>query len=141
MLRSRISQCAQRICRKLHIRHSTAKDLIKLEKKVLKIILFMTVSMYAVSLNTVQVCTLYKIVYNLQEASHISLGVGFIAAYTPNSSSSLWVQPFDCSPNLFGELGSWHHLRIPPEGAPVRKVVCGRSHVIALTTEGKGIST
>lgn len=75
----------------------------------------------------------------MQETSHLSLGVGFVAAYAPNTSSSVWVHPFDCSSNLFGELGAWHHLRLPTDDAPIGKVACGRSHVVALTTEGKGI--
>ena len=77
----------------------------------------------------------------VQAATHLSLGVGFVAAYTPNTSSSVWIQPFNCSSNLFGQLGAWHHLRLPTEDAPIRKVACGRSHVVALTTEGKGIPT
>ena len=110
--------------RRLHIHLSKAKDLIKLEEVTVLIIII----------------TYYLCFFEIQDASHISLGIGFIAAYTLNTSSSVWVQPFDCSSNLFGKLGAWHCLRLP-EDAPVRKVACGRSHMVALTTEGKGIPT
>lgn len=136
MLRSwlvRSTRAGQRLCRKLHIRHSTAKDLAKLEKKVDLTSIFILLCLYAVIF--LSCCVLCN-----SQASHISLGVGFIAAYAPNATSSVWVQPFDCSPNLFGELGAWHHLRVPTaDDAPIiSKVACGRSHVVALTTEGKG---
>ena len=65
--------------------------------------------------------------------------MGYVAAYTPNISSGVWVQPFDIQSNVFGELGRWHHLQISDKGALIRQVACGRSHVVALTTEGEGI--
>lgn len=77
--------------------------------------------------------------YYCNQATRLSLGIGFIAAYSPNTSSNVWVQPFDCQPNLFGELGLWHRLQLPSKGAPIREVTCGRSHVVALTTKGEGM--
>ena len=75
----------------------------------------------------------------ISQATHLSLGVGFVAAYAPNRSSGVWVQPFDTRSNVFGECGRWHHLQIPIKGALVRQVVCGRSHLVALTTEDEGM--
>ena len=65
--------------------------------------------------------------------------MGFVVAYVPNTSSNVWVQPYDCRSNVFGKLGQWHCLQVPAGRAPVKEVACGRSHLVALTTEGNGM--
>ena len=81
----------------------------------------------------------YSAALFVTQATHLSLGVGFIAAYKPYTGSEVWVKPFDCQSNLFGELNVWHCHRIPTGSAALRQVACGRAHMVALTTDGKGM--
>ena len=81
----------------------------------------------------------YSAALFVTQATHLSLGVGFIAAYKPYTGSEVWVKPFDCQSNLFGELNVWHCHRIPAGSAALRQVACGRAHMVALTTDGKGM--
>ena len=70
MLCSGISKCAQasqRLCRKLHIRHSTAKDLVKLGKEVTS-----NLCLYA-SLILFKYCALYKNYEISYRRHHVSL--------------------------------------------------------------------
>ena len=71
-----------------------------------------------------------------QQLTHLSVGLGFCAAYAALRSPHLWLIGTDSS--LLSSTNP-QCLQLPSSAGSVKQVACGLAHGIVLSTSGEGI--